>query len=240
MVRINRLVGLNRIVGLILLSFQEPMKKKSLQSDGKRSEKILGIGKAAARLFNEKGYLETSMDDISGVVRLSKGGIYHYFSSKNEILYFILMNYMDLILEGLEEDLKGMEGSLEKLQFIISRHIELYRNNLSEARTLLHEAHFLPAGYFRAIFEKERRYYQILMGVLSEMFGGRVPKERLTVVTFTLLGMCNWIYSWYDPEGPVPPEELSEIIYTIFSGGTKAYQESRAPKVKTRRTYEGN
>ena len=201
------------------------MKKKNLGLDEKRSEKIRGIGKAAAKLFNERGFLETSMDSISDAARLSKGGIYHYFSSKNDILYFILTNYLDLILEGLEGDLKGIRGSLERLQFIISRHIELYRNNVSEAKILLHEAHFLPGKYFKTIAEKERQYYQILAAVLSEFFDGRVPKERLTTITFTLLGMCNWIYSWYDPKGPVSPEELSEIIYTIFSSGAKAYQE---------------
>jgi AcrR family transcriptional regulator len=201
------------------------MKRKNLGLDEKRSEKIISIGRAAARLFNEKGFMETSMNDISDAARLSKGGIYHYFSSKNDILYSILMNYLDLIMEGLQEKLGARDDSSEKIRFFIARHIELYCTNVSEAKTLLHEAHFLPARYFKTIVEKERKYYQILASVLSEFFNGQVPKERLTTITFSLLGMCNWIYSWYDPQGPVPPEELSEIIYTIFSGGAKGYRE---------------
>jgi AcrR family transcriptional regulator len=201
------------------------MKRKNLQLNEKRSEKILGIGKAAARLFNENGYLETSMDEISDASGLSKGGTYHYFSSKNDILYFILMNYMDLILKNLEEDLKGIEGSFGKLQFVISHHIELFTKNVPESKILLHEAYFLPTKYLRTVAEKERKYFRLIADVLSGLLGRRVSKGQLTVITFTLLGMCNWIYSWYNPEGPITPKELSDIISCIFFKGISAYQE---------------
>ena len=60
------------------------------------------IGHAAAKVFNKKGYMETNIDDIATAARMSKGGIYHYFSSKDEILYFILNTYMDIVLKDLE------------------------------------------------------------------------------------------------------------------------------------------
>ena len=201
------------------------MKRKNLRLDEKRSEKILGIGKSAARLFNKKGYLETSMDEISNASGLSKGGVYHYFPSKNDILYFILMNYMGLILKNLEKDLKRIEGSFEKLQFVISRHIELFTKNVPESKILLHEAYFLPTKYLRTVAEKERKYFRLIADVLSGLLGRRVSTGQLTVITFTLLGMCNWIYSWYNPKGPIKPKELSDIISCIFFKGISAYQE---------------
>ena len=75
--------------------------------------------------------------------------MYYCFSRKNDILYFILSNYMDLILNHLVEDLRGIEGNREKLQYIISGQIKLNVKNASEAKILLHEAHFLQAKYFR-------------------------------------------------------------------------------------------
>jgi len=155
----------------------------------------------------------------------AKGGIYHYFSSKNEILYFILMNYMDLILKDLEEDLKEIKGGFEKLQFIIFRHMELFTKNVPESKILLHEAHFLPTKYLRMVAEKERKYFRLIADVLLGVLGRRVSKGRLTVITFTLLGMCNWIYSWYNPEGPITPKELSDIISRIFFKGISSYRE---------------
>ena len=193
--------------------------------DEKRSEMIYRIAKAAAILFHKKGYLETSMDEISDAARLSKGGIYYYFSYKSEILYFILTNHMDLILKNLEEDLKGINGCFEKLQFIISRHIELFTKNIPESRVLLHEAYFHPGKYRKAVEEKERKYYRIIAEVLSSLLCQRVSKGQLIVITFSLLGMCNWIYSWYNSTGPVRPKDLSDIITRIFFKGISAYLE---------------
>ena len=181
----------------------------------------LRIGKSAARLFNKKGYLETNMDNIAAAAKLSKGGIYHYFSSKDEILYFVLTNYMDLILDELETQLDKIEDDLLKIQFIISRHIDLYTNNLSEAKTLLHEARCLPKKYYNLIAAKEREYYRIVADVISGFLGdqGKNNKAQVTSLTFLLFGMCNWIYSWYDPKGAITPENLSQMIWAVFSKG---------------------
>jgi AcrR family transcriptional regulator len=184
----------------------------------KGNEKLVKIAKVAAKLFNRKGYLETNMNHISEAAKISKGGIYHYFSSKDEILYFILSNYMDVILEGLEKELKEIEDSASRIRFIISRHIRLYTQNLSEAKTLLHDASCLPKRHFKVIAEKERKYFQIVSEALQEIFQNPIPKDKLTTITFLLFGMCNWIYSWYDPKGSVPPHELSTLIYEIFIG----------------------
>jgi AcrR family transcriptional regulator len=196
-----------------------PMENRQKQLDHKKLEKASAIGKIAAALFNQKGYLETSMDDISIAGQLSKGGIYHYFSSKDEILYFISTNYMDLLLKDLEQELKKIDGGLSKIKFIIFRHIDTYTKYTSEAKTTLHEAHLLPPQYFKIYSRKEGRYYRIVADVLSEVIGKHIAKSQLRVITFTLFGMCNWIYHWYKPKGHVSPSELSEIITNIFSKG---------------------
>ena len=138
------------------------MNKRTINYNNKEHNKMIMIGRAAAKLFNEKGYLETSIADIASAVTMSKGGIFHYFPTKNEILYFILSNYMDLVVEGLEEELKKIDNGFSRIQFIISRHIELYNKNTAEAKGLLHEAHNLPAKHFKIVAEKEKRYFQIV------------------------------------------------------------------------------
>jgi AcrR family transcriptional regulator len=195
------------------------------RGQNKSAEKALKIAKVAAKLFNAKGYLETNMDDIGNGARLSKGGIYHYFSSKDEILFFVLDNYLEVILQGLEETLQQISDASSKTKFIISRHIHLYTKNAAESKTLLHEAHCLPKKYYKTIAEKERRYYHIVARVLAGLFGSEsgVTKAQITVLTFLLFGMCNWIYSWYDPKGTVTAEELSETIFAVFLEGVRKY-----------------
>ena len=145
--------------------------------------------------------------------------MYYYFPSKTEVLFFILSNYMDLVLENLEQEIEHLENNDDRLKHIISRHINLYANNFPEAKVLLHDAHCLPAKYFKIITEKERKYYRIVTEVLKALSNKPLPKDQLTTLTFTLFGMCNWIYSWYDPKGSVIPQKLAETIWTIFAKG---------------------
>ncbi len=193
------------------------------QLAGKELRKTTGIAKAAAKLFNEKGFLETSMDDISAAARLSKGGIYHYFSSKNEMLYFICANFMGLLLNGLEQELEKIRENYAKIEFIISRHIEFYTKYIAEAKTTIHEGHLLPSGYFKVIGEQQMQYYRIVSDVLSDYFDGRISEDELKVLTFILFGTCNGIYFWYDPKGSMTPAELSGIIINVLCKGLRGY-----------------
>jgi AcrR family transcriptional regulator len=203
------------------------MEKYLKQLTQKELGKMSSIAKAAAKLFNEKGYLETSMDDISTAAKLSKGGIYHYFSSKNEILYFISTHFMGLLLKDLEQALEKINDNFEKIQFIISRHIRFYTKYIAEAKTTLHEGHLLPPAYFKIIAEQEKQYHQIVSKVLSDFLGGQVSKDQLKVLTFILFGTCNGIYYWYDPKGPITPEELSKNISDILCKGLLGFEVKR-------------
>jgi AcrR family transcriptional regulator len=197
--------------------------KKRKRLNEKRYSKALSIAKVAAQLFSEKGYLETSVDDIADAAKMSKGALYHYFPTKDEILYFVLDNNGNLMLENLKEELEKIGDGFSKIQFIISRHINLYLNNMFESKTFINERHCLPPKYFKAIKKKEEEYYQSVAGVLSEVLGNRVTKGELTVLTFSLFGMCSWIFSWYDPNQEVSPQKLSQIIYETFCRGITKY-----------------
>ncbi len=195
------------------------VKTRSTDLGEKARKKAAILGKAAARLFNEKGYIETSLEDITAAAKVSKGAIYHYFSSKSELLFFILNDYMDIILDGLEEDLGAIPEPLDKIRYIIRRHIGFYCDHTALAKTLMHDAHCLPAKYFKLIAKKEQAYFRMVASALAPIFEGNISKERLTVLTFTLFGMCNWIYVWYNPKGPVTPQGLADIVTDTFLRG---------------------
>lgn len=200
------------------------MEVQSKETGRKESEKRERIARAASKLFNEKGYLETSMDEISTAAHLSKGGIYHYFSSKDEILFFIASGFMDLLLNGLVEELNRFKDPFSKIRYFISRHIRLYTDHLPEAKTVIHEAHLLPANYFKVIAEKERQYHRIVSEVLDDLFEGKLEKDRLKALAFILFGTCNGIYYWYHPKGSITPEDLSEMIAHILCSGLTGYK----------------
>lgn len=198
----------------------------------KSLRRLKKIGKAAASVFNKKGYMETNMNDIAAAAKLSKGGLYHYFNSKEEILFLILDNYMDLALEGLESELQAFRDSRLKMQYIIERHIGLYATHIAEAKTLLHDAHCLAPKHHKQIADKERKYYLIVTEVLSEFFDSSVDvkPEDLKVLAFLLFGMCNWTYHWYNPKGPITPDRLSRMIWTVFLHGITEHTQRKSEK----------
>jgi AcrR family transcriptional regulator len=190
------------------------------EADPKQTKRMNAIAKVSARLFSEKGYLETSMDAIAAAAKVTKGGIYHYFGSKTDILYFICSTYVDIDLENLEQSLTAIKTTSEKLKFIIFRHIKHYTTHMFAARTLRNEAYNLPLRYFKEVKAREKRYFSIVSGVLSQSPSTRGRKDVVTALSFTLFGMMNWIYSWYNPKGRMKPEELSQLIYDVFTTGT--------------------
>jgi AcrR family transcriptional regulator len=188
-------------------------------ADPKQRKRINTIVKVSAELFSTKGYLETSVDDIAAAAEITKGAVYYYFESKTEILYLICSTYVDLDLENLEQSLAGLEGGAEKIRFIVFNHINHYATHAAAAKVLLHESYSLPPKYLKEVRAREKRYYRIVSRVISEFLGEKARKEVVTTLAFTLFGMMNWIYSWYNPKDAIKPEELSRLIYEVFKNG---------------------
>ena len=189
-----------------------------------KNKRKSNIAKIGAKLFSKKGFAETSMDDIAAAAKLSKGGIYHYFSSKTEVLYFILDNFMDVVLKELREALNKKDNELERVRGLIFCHINHYPKYLAEAKTLFHEVQNLPPKYYKNIIAKEREYNHITHNVLAEYFGPSIKRNQVTAMTFVLLGMCNSIYA-YNPENPVSPKQMSQMIFSILTDGICGIQE---------------
>jgi AcrR family transcriptional regulator len=191
----------------------------------KGRRKMEKIGKAAARVFDRIGYLRANLDDIAAAVKMSKGGIYHYFASKEEILYFVLDNYMDRVLENLESQLKALPPEKSKLEFVIKRHIALYAEHKEESKTLLHDYNCLSKKYRNKVAEKERRYLDLVVDAIFEYIGEKnsIKRQEVTTLAFLLFGMCNWCYQWYDPKGAIDGDTLSRIIWTVLDRGISEY-----------------
>jgi AcrR family transcriptional regulator len=189
----------------------------------RKNAKLAVIGKAACGLFRRNGYFETSLEDIAAEAKVSKGALYHYFPSKTSLLYFILKRFGDKLLEGLQADLDKIEDGFAKVHFIVKRHINLSVEYRDEATALINAKYSLSRKYLKVVKGQEKRYYEIVSGVISDLMGKNMSRGELTALTFSLFGMCNWIYTWYDPKGEISPDALSEIIYTTFCNGVSSY-----------------
>ena len=182
--------------------------------------KLEFILRTAARIFAEKGYHSTSMRDISRATEVSLAGLYYYCKSKEELLFLIQDNCFGRVLERLQERLREATEPVEKLRLVIENHLSFFAANMAEMKVLSHEADSLAGELHARVSGKKQQYTQLVRQILSEVQrAGGERKIDLTVATYALFGMMNWIYNWYDPRGLLSVAELVENVTRLFFSG---------------------
>lgn len=184
-------------------------------------QKLEFILRTAARIFAEKSYHSTSMRDISRATNVSLAGLYHYCKSKEELLFLIQDNCFGRVLERLEERLLEVEDPIARLGIFIENHLSFFAANMSEMKVLSHEAESLGGELYTHVSTRKDKYTKLARKILQEVQNLRQNKQPvdLTVATYALFGMMNWIYNWYDPHGKLNVNELAQHLTKLFLGG---------------------
>jgi TetR/AcrR family transcriptional regulator, cholesterol catabolism regulator len=180
------------------------------------------ILRTAARLFQQQGYDATSMNDVAGALKLSKGGLYHHFQSKDEILYDIMSHAMDITEQRVINAARRVEGAEERLRTLIRLHIEVVLSAEDrEITVMLHENHPLPPALRRKINGRKKDYVHFVENVIADVQRQSNSSSPVTprAAAFALLGMINWIYQWYNPEGALTGPDLVQQFTAIFFRG---------------------
>ena len=188
---------------------------------GTDKRKLREICRIAARVFFEKGYDGASMQDIAGAVGLTKAGLYHHVGSKDRLL-FEIMNYgMDILRETVIERVKSIADPRERLRQTIVGHIDLIvRARDLELTVVLHENRSLKGALRRRINARKREYIQMLEDLIAQVQreeGNAMISPRLAA--FALLGIVNWLYQWYRPDGRIKEPELARSYVDFFFRG---------------------
>lgn len=180
------------------------------------------ILRAAARLFQQQGYDATSMNDVAAALKLSKGGLYHHFQSKDEILYHIMSHAMDITEERVINFVRRIEGAEERLRTLIRLHIEVVLSAEDrEITVMLHENHPLPPALRRKINGRKKDYVHFVENLVADVQRQCNSSSQVTprAAAFALVGMINWIYQWYKPEGSLTGDALVRQYTDIFFRG---------------------
>ena len=169
-------------------------------------------------MFAEKGYDRASVRDISAATEISLSGLYHYFSSKEELLFLIQKTCFDTLLEQLGEDLADLDSPVERLSVIVRNHVRFFVDNMAEMKVLSHEADALTGIYREEIADRKRAYVAVVHQCVEEIL--ETPDAAdCRVATFALFGMMNWIYTWYRQARDVSVDRLGSVILHTFLEG---------------------
>ena len=185
------------------------------------------ILRTAARLFQERGYDATSMNDVAAALKLSKGGLYHHFQSKDEILFHIMSHAMDITEERVINVVRRIDGVSvagieERLRTLIRLHIQVVISSEDrEITVMLHENHPLPPALRRKINGRKKDYLHFVEHLVADVQRARNSPSPVTprAAAFALVGMINWIYQWYKPDGPLTGDAIVRQYTDIFFHG---------------------
>jgi AcrR family transcriptional regulator len=191
------------------------------------------ILRTAARLFQQRGYDATSMNDVAAALKLSKGGLYHHFQSKDEILFEIMNHAMEITQERVLDPVRSIAGPEDRLRALIRLHIEVVLSPRDrEITVMLHENHPLPPALRKRINARKKEYIHFVESLIADVQKEAQREAQRTqagkgavsprAAAFALLGMINWIYQWYKPEGDLQTHNLVPQFTELVFGGILA------------------
>jgi AcrR family transcriptional regulator len=186
---------------------------------GRRDEVI----REAAQLFDQRGYHSTSMQDIAESVGLRKPSLYHYFGSKDEILFWIHEEFIDLLIERQRSRRELQLPTREALQAVMADILELMATHRGHVRVFFEHHRELPEEAYSALVKKRVRYQQMVTTIIERgVEDGTLRDVNVGLAALALFGMCNWAYQWYEAGGPMSTDEIAATFCDFLLNGISA------------------
>ena len=175
---------------------------------------------SAAQIFREKGFHATSMQDIADSVELQKASLYHHISSKQEILLAVLDRALDVLIEDIEPIVDSDLPPEEKLRLAMTRYIERVTGSADLAAVLLLEHRSLEPQLRARHISRRDRFEDLWRQLVREgVERGDFRPMDPSVVAFALLGVQNWLITWYREGGRFSGSQLADQFADIFLHG---------------------
>lgn len=182
--------------------------------------------RAAVEIFGRQGYRATSMLDIAAEVGLGKPTLYHYFSSKEELLTRLYRDVLDESLRSARQIVATAPTPLDALRQLVASRVVYTCKRQSLLKVFFEEEAELPPALAESVLGRRREFEEIFRTAVTQHLddtGGRLPVS-VAVYVNACLGAANWVYKWYDPAGPRSPEQLgqdiADVVLRALPGGT--------------------
>jgi AcrR family transcriptional regulator len=185
----------------------------------RRYERVLD---AAAAVFAEKGYAAASMQDIATRAGILKGSLYHYISTKEDLLNDVMGGFHEGLLAGCEEILGAGDGDpLADLRRLIEAHVVYNASNRVRAGVCYNEFRSLGPKNWAQMLGARDRYERLLrQAIEAARDAGQVRANvDAKVAAFAILGALNTLHHWYREDGAQPPKEIARAYADVFLSG---------------------
>ena len=178
------------------------------------------IVEAAAALFASRGFTGASVADIAQRGKFSKSLVYHYYESKEDILYDVMISHVRALEVAARAATIGPDAPERKLRELAHRFMALYVGAADRHKVLLNDLDHLPKARRAEIVAVQRGLIEIVRKLLVEIEPTLKKKSGAGFAAAMLFfGTINWTHTWFDPSGPVSAGALAEMAVDLTLGG---------------------
>jgi len=192
---------------------------KSSQHELKRDE-ILDV---AAQCFADRSYPAASMNDIAAAGGTSKARLYHYYESKEAILFDLLDRYTQRLLAIIgQAEATAQRRDLDEraaLHELVRSFLQEYESSATRHVALLHDTKFLGEAQRDLILNRQRDVVSAVTRFLRRAYPSRVSVANQTPIAMMLFGMINWTFTWLRPGGPMSYAAFAEEVIAMLERG---------------------
>ncbi|MEH7523101.1 TetR/AcrR family transcriptional regulator [Bacillus sp. JJ1503] len=176
------------------------------------------IVETALVLFEKHGYHGVTVGQIVDECGTSKGGFYHNFKSKDELLYHIHDIFISYVLDKAREAYDNFDTPVSRLCAIIQSFTKVFDLYKPHITVFYQESTYLVGDFYQKINEKRDEYRKLIVQVIKEGqtsgdFRSEVPAE---ISTMSIIGMINWTYKWFSKEGPLSIDEIALVFNDLI------------------------
>ena len=183
-------------------------------------EAILDV---AAQCFAQRSYVAASMNDIAAACGTSKARLYHYYSSKEAILFDLLDRYTQHLLAIIgQTEASAQRKNLDDraaLHELIRNFLDQYETSATRHSALLGDTKFLGEVQRELILDRQRDVVSAMTRFLKRAYPQRITPVNQTAVTMMLFGMINWTFTWMRPDGPMSYRDYAQEVVTMLERG---------------------
>jgi AcrR family transcriptional regulator len=184
----------------------------------RRRDEVLDV---AARVFAERGFEGTTIQDIADRLGILKGSLYYYIDSKEHLLYELIADVWTGALELLAEVRASEDDPVTQLRELVRRHVAYVGTNVAKASLFLHELQSLTGKHRRVVFRQLSDYERGVTEIVqaAQQQGTLRSDVDPHLVTMALLGASNWLSPWYGSRTRVVPEDVGEQYASMLVDG---------------------
>ncbi len=184
------------------------------------------ILKVAAACFARQSYPATSMNDVAAACGASKARLYHYYESKEAILFDLLDRYTQqlLVIIGQVQARAHRQALDERatLHELIRAFLREYESSATHHAVLLGSVQFLGQEQRDIILDRQRDVVSAVTRFLRHAYPQRLTPRNQTAIVMTLFGMINWTFTWLRPGGSLSYADFAEEVIALLDHGLAA------------------